>query len=124
VYYPRLLRDGWKRNPILPSAEYGLDAIFEKQLPVNWVLRKIAHAQIGPPAGKGCYWDEHVLFHPQSGTEIKYPDWEWADLDNDRLVWAQAGKVWASKLSQDGLADQVELADLNSMAFEPIKAPY
>lgn len=124
VYYPRLLRDGWQRGEPRPVPYWKPDEVFEKQLPGNWTLRKIAHADIGAPPGKGCYWDEHELVHAEAGIKIKCPDWEWADLDRDRLVWATGGKLWAGRLDKYGLVDEVELLDLNPMAFERIQAPY
>ncbi len=88
VYYPRLLRDGW-RVAQAPVDEWRDYDVFAKGLPGNWVLRKIAHAQVGAPPGKGCYWDEHALLHPASGAMIICPDWEWADANRERLVWAR-----------------------------------
>jgi len=120
VYYPRLLRDGWTHRKHI-SREVD---VFEKALTGGWVLRKIAHAQVGAPEGKGCYWDEHELEHSNSATLIKYPDWEWADLDKNRLLWATRGKLWAGFVKRDGIKDQKCLHDFNEMQFEPIVAPY
>lgn len=79
VYYPRLIRDGWKlieRESL--NGEHQRD-IFEKVLAPNWTLCKIAHAQSNAPQGKGCYWDEHQLRNTKSGINFDFPDWEWAD---------------------------------------------
>ena len=43
-------------------------SVFEKPLSSGWILRKYAHAEVGAPPGKGCYWDEHELDHPVSGV--------------------------------------------------------
>lgn len=58
VYYPRLFRDGWK---MIEERGHRMDSatVFERPLEHGWVLRKIAHEQVGAPEGKGCYWDEH-----------------------------------------------------------------
>jgi len=56
VYYLRLIRDGWRH-----LGQEGDADIFEKYVSKGWTLRKIAHAQINHPPGKGCYWDEHAL---------------------------------------------------------------
>lgn len=122
VYYPRLLRDGWKLvERVTLAKEKDLD-IFEKPAQAGWVLRKIAHAE--PNKGKGCYWDEHELFHPESNVRIAGRDWEWADVDGKRLVWAAGGKLFAGNLRKSGLTVQSELFDSNGMTFEPIAAPY
>jgi hypothetical protein len=124
VYYPRLLRDGWTHIERVSLAKWKDCDVFEKSLDHGWVLRKIAHAEIGAPPGKGCYWDEHELVHPGSGQRVRHPGWEWADLDEKRLVWAENGKLFAGGIREEGLRDQVQLFDFNPMTFEPIAAPY
>jgi hypothetical protein len=103
----------WKEKPI-----------FEKECFRNWILRKVAHAEVGAPQGKGCYWDEHELVQPSSGEVIACPQWEWADLDGKRLVWASEGRLEAGKLTAEGLVDTTLLHDFNEMTFAPIEAPY
>jgi len=120
VYYPRLLRDGWTHRE---HASNEFD-IFEKKLNAGWILQKIAHAQVGAPEGKGCYWDEHALKHLDSETLIKFPEWEWADLDKNRLVWATRGQLWAGFVRRNGIQDPKCLGDFNEMNFEAIAAPY
>lgn len=124
VYYPRLLRDGWTLVARKGVAKWQDLDLFEKPLARGWVLRKIAHAEIGAPPGKGCYWDEHELLHSESGLRIACPQWEWAEIDHNRLVWAEAGKLFTGRLGKQGLAYQSELYDFNDMTFEPIEAPY
>jgi len=119
VYYPRLQRDGWTLTERQPTAD-----LFEKPIGQGWLLRKIAHSQSKHPPGKGCYWDEHQLVHPNRGKQVNYPDWEWAELDNDRIVWAEGGCLFASKIDRDGLTGKKRLFDFNDMVFEPIEAPY
>jgi hypothetical protein len=124
VYYPRLLRDGWTHVERISLAKWKDYDVFEKLLDHGWVLRKIAHAEIGAPRGKGCYWDEHELLHPGSGQRVRQPDWEWADLDAKRLVWAEHGKLFGGRIREEGLADKAQLFDFNRMTFERITAPY
>ena len=127
VYYNRLVRDGWR---LVEETSDGDDDtfVFDKPLPHRhgWVLRKIAHAGMNTPEGKGCYWDAHHLVHPTSGRKIKRPAWEWADIDRDRLVWATDGKLFAGVVGREGLDDDAttELHDFNAMEFERIEAPY
>jgi hypothetical protein len=121
VYYPRLLRDGWTMQESACARD--LD-VFEKPLPHGFVLRKLAHAEVGAPPGKGCYWDEHELEHPATGRRIDGSQWEWADLDGGRLVYAQAGRLFAMSLQRGGIGNPEELADFNDLKFEALAAPY
>ena len=87
-------------------------------------MRKVAHAEVGAPPGKGCYWDEHELIQSSSGASIACPQWEWAELDGKRLVWAAEGRLESGRLTTQGLVDKDTLFDSNEMAFAPIEAPY
>jgi len=124
VYYPRLMRDGWKLVERVNVERWKDYDVFERHLQGGWILRKTAHAELGAPAGKGCYWDEHELINRRSNTSIKCPDWEWADLDDTRLVWAATGKLRAASIGKAGLVGETVLRDLEDMSFEPIEAPY
>ena len=124
VYYHRLLRDGWELVDRMSAGKSKCKDIFEKNIGKGWTLRKIAHAEIGAPAGKGCYWDEHELVGSGENQFIHCPTWEWADLDGKRLVWAENGKLRAAKVQREGLAEEVELHDFNDMTFEAVQAPY
>lgn len=123
VYYPRLLRDGWTWVDRIKIRQWQDKDIFEKPMGQGWTLRKIAHAEVGAPVGKGCYWDEHELIGPGSIATIGCPTWEWAELDNQRLVWAAAGKLYAAQVRKDGLTNETMLFDFNDMMFEAIEAP-
>ena len=120
VYYPRLMRDGWKLIEELGTDDFD---IFEKPIGKGWVLRKKANAG-NHPKGKSIYWDEHELIHPDSNALIPCPKWEWAELDGNRLVWAADGILNASQVAEGGIKDQTKLFDFNSMKFERIRAPY
>ena len=124
VYYHRLQRDGWKLMRFeSPSADDQV-AVFEKPLSEGWVLEKSAHASIDHPVGSGCYYDTHRLIHPESGTVLEHPEWEWAELDRQRLVWVIKGVLYAAKIHGKGLGDVKALYDFNDMQFEAIPAPY
>ena len=122
VYYVRLLRDGWTLVRRENLGKWKALSVFEKPAPGGWTLRKIAHEEVGSPPGKGCYWDEHELDGP--GGPIACPEWGWAEVDGQRLVWAASGKLFGGRLGEGGLAEEVELHDFNGMEFEPIRAPY
>jgi hypothetical protein len=125
VYFPRLLRDGWK---ILDTKGNSRPEFyeFERAAGKYWKLRKRIHASSDSLRGKGFYWAEHELIkggeHGQ--TVVSFPDWEWADMDRNRLVWCENGQLKTGTLLDDGLYDSVVIYDFNDMRFQAIKAPY
>ncbi len=124
VYYVRLQRDGWRLRYMLSAVRFDSCAVFEKELPHGWLLRKLAHEQVGAPPGRGCYWDEHELEHTKSGTRIEAPDWEWAELDGKTMVYAHGGCLYRAPIHEKGLGAPRMLYDFNAMEFEAIPAPY
>jgi len=124
VYYPRLLRDGWKLVRDLPFANGCRATVFEKDLRHEWTLRKIAWAESPKEAGRGVYWDEHLLVHRRTDTVIKLPKWEWAESVGSDLIWAQEGKLMRAQVGEGGLEPEQLIRDFNDMKFEPIQAPY
>ncbi len=121
VYFVRLQRDGWVLKPSVSDAEF---TVFEKTLSHGWILRKYAHAQIGAPPGKGCYWDEHELEQVVTGNRIDGATWEWAELDGSELVRAEDGCLFRSTITSRGLGEGKLLYDFNSLNFTPRAAPY
>lgn len=124
MYSPRLIRDGWNLTRLVNIPKWQSEQVFEKSITPEWTLRKLAHHTIGAPAGKGSFWEEHQLVHRASGAIVAYPDWEWADLDGTRLVWATGGKLFTGIVRGEGLANETLLFDFNGMLFTPIEAPY
>lgn len=120
VYYNRLQRDGW----VMGKDEYQGATLFEKKLPKAWLLRKLAFAEIGAPPGRGCYWDAHELRHESTNTVFAFPEWEWADFLDGRLVWAAEGRLHTARLGRGKLFGEKLLHDFNDMKFERIVAPY
>lgn len=124
VYYPCLLRDGWTLTSKLSEVRFDSCDLFEKPLANGWVLRKFAHAQVGAPQGKSCYWDEHELENPRLKIRIEKPDWEWADRDGETVVWAEKGRIYRASTLAEGLGQSQMLFDANGLRFEAIPAPY
>ena len=124
IYYPRLMRDGWSVLEHKEVAHWHTVDVFEKPAGKGWLLRKLAHGQVNAGPGKGCYWDEHELRHEKSGEVLKFPDWEWAEVDEKRLMWCAGGKLHVGRLGNAGLGDSSELYDFTSLSFVPIVAPY
>jgi hypothetical protein len=124
VYYPRLLRDGWRLvNPDRLAQNVSL-GVFEKEVGGPWMLRKLVNATTSPPVGRGVYYDEHELVNSDSGERLSFPEWEWADLDGERLVWAEAGRLYAGKLAPSGPTAVRQPRDFNSDEYPRIAAPY
>lgn len=113
----RLLRDGWTRGERMPIRKRRTAEVFEKALPRNWKLRRIIGFR---EDGR----DEHQLRQIATDEVISYPDWEWADIDGRRLVWASGGKLHGAQLGETGVDQTAELFDFNDMEFEAIPAPY
>lgn len=124
VYYPRLLRDGWVLVERRENAKWNSETRFDKRIDAQWTLRKIAHEQVGSPPGKGCYWDEHEL-RANDSTALLLPSWEWADIDDGQLVWAERGCLYRASLGRDVALSNVRvLHDFNSYRFMAVEAPY
>lgn len=121
VYYHRLMRDSWRmRGP----KRKGVHAIFEKPVCSGVLLRKLCFAESGAPPGLGSYYDRHELVD-ESGTVISdHPEWQWADFDRKRIVWAEGGKLFAGNVNEGGLTKVKELHDFSDMQFQAIEAPY
>jgi hypothetical protein len=129
VYCPRLQRDGWILKGIENPGRYHTIARFEKALSNRWMLRKLVQAKVPLGAkddhiGKGVYFDEHQLVDMSRGTVFDFPEWEWAEADGDRMLWAQWGRLYAAPISDRGLGEARELHDFNAMTFEAAIAPY
>lgn len=124
VYYVRLQRDGWKLKGIEEDGTKSQTTIFEKRINDQWVIRKHAHATLDHPVGKGVYFDTHTLVNSRTGDKKHFADWEWADVDGGRIVWAAGGKLVAGCVKASGLEKSSELHDFSDMEFERIQAPY
>jgi hypothetical protein len=121
VYYPRLLRDGWRLTaPVTPA---GWCDHFEKPLARGWTLLKFANRSAIHPPGRGCYWDEHLLRAPD-GTMLDGSDWEWAEADLAGVVYARQGALWRHEIGAEGLRAPVLLRDFNADRFAAVAPPY
>ncbi len=124
VYYIRLQRDGWRMAGVRDETEQSATVVFEKPLGPALILRRLAHAGLGHPPGRGVYHDTHELVRTDTGAVTAQPDWEWADRDGERLAWAAAGRLFAAPLQPDGPGEARCLHDFATAAFERIEAPY
>jgi hypothetical protein len=124
VYYIRLQRDGWAMKHTAPDGQGGQVTIFEKRINGHWHLRKRAHATLHRPVGRGIYYDTHELFDARTEEVLSKTNWEWADVDDGRLVWAADGQLLAGRVGAHGLQGEKKLFDFNPMQFERLTAPY
>ncbi len=124
VYYNRLQRDGWQLIERSKKVYLDSETIFEKTLSRQWILQKICHAQIDSPPGKGCYWDEHIVYN-QTGKSLISPDWEWAEWWDKSIYYAEKGCLYQIKIeSFNQLSEPKLLHDFNDYQFEYKQAPY
>ena len=111
--FSRLARDGWSLVT-KPERDEPYIHVFERPAFASWVLRRECHIR-------------HEAFELRctlSGRVITLPDWEWADLDRERLVWASNGCLWSARLDDSGLLGAQLLGDFNDMVFHRTRAPY
>ncbi len=124
VYYNRLQRDGWKLIDRAQTGKWKTNAIFEKGVTRDWVLRKVCHEEVGSPVGKGCYWDEHELVN-KHGDTISQPDWEWAEWMDGAIMYAESGKLCKLIIKNTHELKKPELIhDFNDYKFRELLAPY
>lgn len=124
IYYPRLLRDGWELNENMSTVNI---QVFDKKWK-TFILRKLAHIGNNNKQSKGIYWDSHVLCQTD-GPSLEFPNWEWADIVEGCLTWAESGKIYALHKKTDinkenFLGSAKILYDFNEMRFEERIAPY
>lgn len=126
VYYPKLIRDGWQFKGSRRESSEARFEVFEKSTGNIWVLRKLAQASssLRGKQGRGVYFDTHELVNSKTNEITELPTWEWAEVDEDRIVWAEGGKLFAAQLSRRGLFGKKELQDFNGCEFEAVEAPY
>jgi hypothetical protein len=121
IYYLRLIRDGWTWRRDLP-AQHG--AVFDKKAGPRTYLRKYCLAGCVSEQGVGVEHERHAIVHASGEVLEDHPDWQWADLDRRRIVWAAGGKLYQATPSRRGLSGPRLVHDFNDMEFEARAAPY
>lgn len=119
VYGHRQERYGWTL-----ATGFKNHFVFEKPFGRDWLLKMLVNQGSSGKKGKPSTWSEYSLVHLPTQTVQHFPDWEWAEADRSRLVWATGGQLWAGQLNNSGLINEKMLYDFNDMHFEAIKAPY
>lgn len=128
IYRFRLRREGWQ--VCQPPSSNGSFQTNESDIELwgktcnSWTLHQFSRGDLNTPVGRGVFWQSYEAQHLLTGETLGDQSWEWADFDGDRLVWAQNGKLFATKIWDGGHGDIIELADFNSWTFKNIIAPY
>ena len=121
-YFWRLKRDGWQDKGYKSNgSEY---QTFYKNVNDYWCLIKVFHWDVNHPIGRGYQYESYKMHNKKSRETTEYPNWEWADRDGDRVVWAENGKIFSGKVTSESLNEIQELFDTTSLQFEALKAPY
>lgn len=128
IYDFRLRREGWQRAEIRPGLDnrerQDCDTELWEKTRNSWTLQQFSHGDLNAPFGRGVFWQSYEAQDLVTGETLGDQSWEWADFDGDRLVWAQHGKLLATKIWDGGHGDITELADFNDWKFKNIVAPY
>jgi hypothetical protein len=124
VYIRRQLRDGWKFHSKVGDV-IGLEVYrFEKPVGENRVLRNIFDDTERLGLQRGSCPSEYELVDFATGEVQLHRNWEWADSDDRRLLWAEGGKIFAADIEARGRGLTKVLHDFNDMTFQAIEAPY
>jgi hypothetical protein len=110
-WHARWAQAGWQFREEVDAAG-NKQTLREKELRAGWLLRL--------RAAQG-----YELEHPRSAQLRRFPDWEWAELDRNRLVWAEKGGLFASAINREiGVDSPTLLHDFDEMKFVDRAAPY
>lgn len=97
-FLSRLERDGWiDRRP------NRWQILYERELAHDWILRA---------AG----WPHRYELEQRGKAPLPCPNWEWADWDRHRIVWAESGCLRAASLEPEGLGPARTLMDFSTIA--------
>jgi len=91
---------GW----INKSKPRTLVRIFEKSIRNGWILRETT--RYPRP-------ESYEIERVEDGLKIPCPNWQWAEWDRNRLVWAEAGCLRAAKLGAEKMGTIRTLHDFN-----------
>jgi hypothetical protein len=107
LYAARMARAGWAILDL--RARFNGRLEFVRPIGSGWELRH--------ELGRGYRLSCGELLADTRG-------WEWADLDDRRLVWTAKSCLWSGMVSKDGIHQIQLLHDFNGMQFEALAAPY
>jgi hypothetical protein len=119
-----LLRDGWTVEKKINQGTHLDTFTWIKAIDENWVLKNRIEASAIGGLGHGMFSGNYQVVNFATGDVQFCPDWEWADVDGQRLLWAEGGKIFAVDIEAGGLGPAKMLYDFNDMTFQEIEAPY
>lgn len=117
-YHHRLLKNGWE----FIQHQYSKKGDFwhySKPFNSQWALTLQVECHSSP------YRNHYQLTNLRNNASIELPGWEWAEVDNESLVYTQNGCLF--RLISTELATQTSgklIFNFNRMTFEERKAPY
>lgn len=113
--FSSLQRQGWS---------YMMNGDYTRKVGKGWLLRK--HIGNGQKFGRSVESEWHTLSNEKLGIILKRPMWEWADIDERGLLYAEGGKLMRAKLFQDAERpyNSKLIHDFNNYTFQAIRAPY
>ena len=123
IYFRRLEREGWLRRKHVKGDRFNEEYTFTKRINRRYHLIKIFHAGLNHPIGRGAYYETYQIYDEKSKETVEYPEWEWAEVDNNRVIWAEGGKLFAAE-NNKLLKEKTELFDAAKLQFELLEAPY
>jgi hypothetical protein len=124
IYIRRQIRDGWKLVAKVGNIE-GLEVLtFERPVGDSLSLQNIFDDDKKMGLRRGVCPSYYQLINAETCKAQCFEDWEWADVDGERLLWAEGGKIFAAAIEPGGLGPAKLLYDFNGMTFQEIEAPY
>jgi hypothetical protein len=124
VYIRRQLRDGWKLLGKVGEIAGLRILTFEKFVNDSLILQNIFDDDQTMGLKRGICPNYYQLIDVENHNVQCLQNWEWADVDGYRLLWAEGGKIFAAEIEAQGLGPPKMLHDFNEMTFQEIEAPY
>lgn len=125
IHIRKMARDGWQMPSTAPQG--GNTPAFSKMVHPDWrlvrTLRSHELSHSFPPGSAFCH-EAFLLQHIPDGKIINLPNWEWAELDGENLLWTEKGRLMSASVGNNGLENILEIHNFNEMKFEEIAAPY
>lgn len=114
LYFPKLIRDGWK-----DKGENNEVRTFKKTYK-HYEITKECHIDRTFSEKRSLFYDINE-FKINGKTEMKIES-DWMDFKNDKLYWADKGKIFYSNLNN--IENKVELDDFNKYYYKSIIVKY
>ncbi len=114
IYYPRLIRDGWKDEGAVD------DTRFFKKVYKNYEIEKACCINASGVENRSIFYDINTF---KINGEIKLEiESDWMDFKNEKLYWTDKGKIFYAHLKT--IEDVKLIADLNDYQYKPIIVKY